>query len=209
MKFAHEVGGDYYDYVLVSEDLIGFAIADISGKGIPAAMLMTQLNVYLRSLAESNTTISDGIFLANNFLCDNSESGMYVTLFLSSVQLSNGMMTFANAAHPMPVILPAAGGPAQLIDAQKKNDLMLGLIKDFQYSVYQIPLEKGDRVVLYTNGITDAEDVYHERYTQKRLLDLLNRCGHQEKDIRKVVDLIIDDVTAFAGTREQMDDGPL
>ncbi len=206
IKLAWEVGGDYYDYILVDDDHLGFTIADISGKGVPAAMFMMHSKVYMRSMAETNLSLPEKIFRMNNYLCDHNEAGMFVTVFIGFVELSTGILTYTNAAHPVPIILPADGGSAYAIDNEKNNEIMLGLVKDNPFIEHKLQLHPGDRILLYTDGITEAENENLELYTQKRLIDVLNRCNTQEKSLQKIVDAVFTSVQAFTGKQRQTDD---
>ena len=204
MNAARDVGGDFYDYFLIGEDKLCVMIADVSGKGVPAALFMMTAKTMLRNLVLSGRTPAQAMQLANVQLCENNEKGMFVTAWLGILDLPTGTLQFANAAHNPPV-LKKKGEPFIFMDHKKyKRSLMLAGLETTRYVNNEIHLGSGDMLFLYTDGVTEAANAAQQLYGEERLLQCL-----EENYTLAPADLIRTvraDIDAFAAGTEQFDD---
>ena len=201
MHTAKEVGGDFYDFYFVDEDTLAFLIADVSGKGIPAAMFMMQSKTLLKSYAESHMSVEEVFTNANEKLCEGNDAGMFVTAWMGFLNVKTGMLTFANAGHNPPVVKHADGTFRYL---KTRAGFVLAGMEGIRYRKNELQLQPGDKIYLYTDGVTEAVNAQEELYGEERLLDLLNR--HVGSDVQTICETVKADVDAFAGEVEQFDD---
>lgn len=201
MYTAKEVGGDFYDFYFVDEDNLAFMIADVSGKGIPAAMFMMQSKTLLKSCAESGMSIEQVFTTANEKLCEGNEAGMFVTAWMGLLNVKTGRMTFANAGHNPPLIKRADGSFEYL---KVKAGFVLAGMEGIRYRKNELQLNPGDVLYLYTDGVTEATDANEQLYGEARLLNLLN--SQPITSAQSVCERIKADVDAFVGEAEQFDD---
>ena len=201
MDPAKEVGGDFYDFFFVDNDHMGLVIADVSGKGIPAALFMMRAKTALRNLAESGRTPSEILFRANNTLCDGNDAEMFVTVWIGIIDLNTGDMRCANAGHEYPMIMRAGEGYSLFKD---KHGLALAAMEDVRFSEYEMKLNPGDKLFVYTDGIPEAIDPQEQQYGTDRLMVKLN--AMQDAPMTEVLPAVRADVAAFAGKAEQFDD---
>lgn len=201
MFTAKEVGGDFYDFYFVDEDNLAFMIADVSGKGIPAAMFMMQSKTLLKSCAESGMSIEQVFTTANEKLCEGNEAGMFVTAWMGLLNVKTGRMTFANAGHNPPLIKRADGSFEYL---KVKAGFVLAGMEGIRYRKNELQLNPGDVLYLYTDGVTEATDANEQLYGEARLLNLLN--SQPITSAQSVCERIKADVDAFVGEAEQFDD---
>lgn len=201
MYTAKEVGGDFYDFYFVDEDTLAFLIADVSGKGIPAAMFMMQSKTLLKSCAESGMSVEQVFTTANGKLCEGNEAGMFVTAWMGLLNVKNGQLTFANAGHNPPLLKRADGSFEYL---KSKAGFVLAGMEGIRYRRNELQLHPGDTIFLYTDGVTEATDAGEMLYGEQRLMNLLN---HQSvSSAQAVCDAVKADVDAFVGEAEQFDD---
>ena len=204
MKAAREVGGDFYDYFLIGEDKIGFVIADVSGKGVPAALLMMTAKTLVKNVVLGSQNPSEALDFANKQLCVNNEKSMFVTLWLGILDFREDILEFANAAHNPP-ILKKAGQPSVYMDRSKyKRSLMLGAVEDTIYRNNRISFEQGDMLFLYTDGVTEATNRNEQLYGEERL----QRCIENNSDLspEKLIEAVHEDIDRFVDGAEQFDD---
>ncbi len=201
MYSAKEVGGDFYDFYFVDEDTLAFLIADVSGKGIPAAMFMMQSKALLKSCAESGMPIEQVFTTANEKLCEGNEAGMFVTAWMGLLNVKTGHVTFANAGHNPPVLRQNGGDFAY---HKTRAGFVLAGMEGIRYRRFELQLTPGDTLYLYTDGVTEAVNAEENLYGEARLLQHLNRC--QGEDARGICESVKVDVDAFAGAAEQFDD---
>lgn len=171
MDTAKEVGGDFYDFILIDERHLGFIIADVSGKGIPAAMFMMTTKTVTKNFALQGYSPAEVLTRANNQLCENNESGMFVTAFLGILEIDTGRLTCSSAGHNPPVFLHADGRTEYLHSA---GGIVLGGMSGVSYEESVWTLEAGDRLFLYTDGVTEAFDANGDLFGEKRLLSILS-----------------------------------
>ena len=201
MYAAKEVGGDFYDFYLVDENHLAFVIADVSGKGIPGAMFMMTSKTLIKSHIESGLAVNDVFTNVNTQLCENNEAGMFVTAWMGILDLKTGIVKFANAGHNPPLVKHADGTFEYL---KSKANFVLAGMEGIRYKEQEIQLEKGDKIYLYTDGVTEAHNDKNELYGEDRLLKCLNSV--KDKSVDDICKEIKEDVELFVGTAEQFDD---
>lgn len=201
MRTAKEVGGDFYDFYLIDDDHLGFLIADVSGKGIPAAMFMMTSKTIIKGLAERGMEVNDIFTSANDRLCEGNDADMFVTAWMGILELSTGRLCFGNAGHNPPLLCHKDGSFEYL---HSKANLALAFMEDIEYQKHEIVLQKGDRLYLYTDGVTEATNGEIELYGEERLQLALNR--NPEENVQERCENIIADIDAFVGDAEQFDD---
>lgn len=197
---ARAVGGDFFDFCLMDEQHLAFWTADVSGKGIPAALFMMKAKAVLKGLAESGAPLSAIMRQANLHLCENNEQGMFVTVFFAILNLADGTLHYINAGHCFPLHQPQQG-PAAYI--RTRPGLVMAAMENTLYREQTFTLAPGDRLLLYTDGITEALNPAQELFGEERLLQSLG-CGTCDGDT--LLAHIHTAVTVFADGEEQADD---
>ncbi len=205
MNTAKEVGGDFYDFYMTGNSSIAFLIADVSGKGIPAAMFMMKAKTIIKDLAESGMDVDEIFTQANEKLCENNGAGMFVTAWMGIVDLKTGLMRIANAGHNPPLIRHSDG---KFTYEKQRTGFILAGMDGVRYRKSQIQLLPGDIIHLYTDGATEAIDENEEFYGEDRLLELINSVDKDEisSDISCLCKYIKKDIDRFAGDAPQFDD---
>ena len=201
MHTAKEVGGDFYDFYFVDDDTLAFLIADVSGKGIPAAMFMMTSKTMIKSYAESGMSVEEVFIQANEKLCENNEAGMFVTAWMGFLNTKTGKLTFANAGHNYPLIKHADGSFEYL---KSRPGLVLAGMEGIRYRKNELQLDPGDVIYLYTDGVTEATDLENQLYGEERLLELMNQ--NLDSDTQKICEEVKRDVDIFVGEAPQFDD---
>ncbi|HEY3823561.1 MAG TPA: PP2C family protein-serine/threonine phosphatase, partial [Bryobacteraceae bacterium] len=195
---SHEVGGDYYDVVAIGPETWSLVVADVSGKGVSSALLASFLQGAFLS-ASSTTDITDVLSRINTFLNDRSEHGKYATMFYSKLD-SSGRLTYANAGHCAPLLVRTAGE----IEKLEANATPVGLVPDAPFELSHRDLRPGDRIVLYTDGVTEAQNDAGEFFGRKRLREAVQSAdGADCAGLHAAIQQAILDFTAGA---EQADD---
>lgn len=208
---AKEVGGDFYDFSL-KDDQMYFAIGDVSGKGVPASLMMALTSVIMRFVAGLGLPINTMLERINNSVCKANSHGMFVTLFVARIDLKTGHMEFCNAGHNSIVVVPPDENPYFL---KAKPNLAIGLLGDFHYKGESLELKPGTRLIAYTDGVTEAESVIEseneqsiQQYGNERLLawahDITQK-GPVVKE-KEVVESLYQSVKDFANGNPQNDD---
>ncbi|MCJ7553894.1 MAG: PP2C family protein-serine/threonine phosphatase [Ignavibacteriaceae bacterium] len=196
---AREVGGDYYDFIKVSENKTAIALGDVSGKGLPASMLMANLQATLRGQLLFCNCAKDCIKRANNLLHKSTDISKFVTLFFGILDTEKNILTYCNAGHNVPVFL-AKGNKFKL----DKGGMLLSCIEDTNYDEEAISFEKGSTLVVFSDGITEAMNEAEEEYGEERLYDLIeNKLSLSSK---LLAEEILGDVKIFTSGIPQMDD---
>ena len=201
MITAKEVGGDFYDFYMLSDSTIAFLVADVSGKGIPAAMFMMRAKTVIRDLAERGLEPDEIFTIANEKLCENNDAGMFVTAWLGILDTKTGLMKFANAGHNPP-LFKRNGEEFSYMKA--RSGMLLAGMEDIKYRKNELQLIPGDKLYLYTDGVTEATDNNTELYGEQRLLKFVNSLENIEPE--SLCKLIKEDVDKFVGTAPQFDD---
>lgn len=172
MDPAKEVGGDFYDFFLIDEDHIALVMADVSGKGVPAALFMVIAKTLLKNTAQSGISPKEVLSQVNTQLCENNEAEMFVTVWLGIMQISTGHMVCANAGHEYPAIR-RVGGQYELL--HDKHGFVLAGMEGSRYREYEITLQKGDSLFVYTDGVPEATNAENELFGTDRMLEALNQ----------------------------------
>ena len=201
MITAKEVGGDFYDFYMLNDSTIAFLVADVSGKGIPAAMFMMRAKTVIRDLAERGLEPDEIFTIANDKLCENNDAGMFVTAWLGILDTKTGLMKFANAGHNPP-LFKKCGEKFEYMKA--RSGMLLAGMEGIKYRKNELQLMPGDKIYLYTDGVTEATDSNTELYGEQRLLDFVNSLENTEPE--SLCKLIKEDVDEFVGTAPQFDD---
>lgn len=201
MRPAKEVGGDFYDFFLIDEDHCGVVIADVSGKGVPAALFMMRVKALLNQLMRDDAAPDRVLAQANDSLCEDNEAGMFVTVWLGVLDLRTGELSFANGGHNPPLYRHADGSVEWLRD---RSGLLLGCFEGSPYHAFARTMAPGDALVLYTDGVTEAMDASDRCYGNDRLLHLVEQRGDGYP--AAVSEAIEEDVRSFAEGAEQADD---
>ena len=197
---AKEVGGDLYDF-FIEDNKLYFIVGDVSGKGVPASLVMAVTCRLFRTIAEHLHTPAEIVKALNDTLAENNDSNMFCTAFLGVLDLKTGNMQYCNAGHNAPVML-ASSGEVKFMEV--KPNLPLGLFGDFPYEGQECDITKETSLFLYTDGVTEAENTTKVLYSDERLLDLLDK---QRKNMpQMIVDMVLDDVNKHVNGAEQSDD---
>ena len=199
METAKEVGGDFYDFYFTGPDHVLFLVADVSGKGVPAALFMMRAKTLLKSTAQTGKPIAQAFAEVNNALCESNSSCTFVTAWAGELDARTGRVSFVNAGHNPPVVI--RGGQAELL--KSPPSLALGAMPDVPYGVGEVRLAPGDSLYLYTDGIVEQPDGSRELYGEERLVKALSGRERPGKD---VLDAVQADVHRYAGDVEQADD---
>lgn len=201
MDAAKEVGGDFYDFYLLGEKRLAFLVADVSGKGIPAAMFMMNAKSLIKGLVESGHPVDEAFTIANTRLCQNNEAGMFVTAWLGILDLQTGKLQYVNAGHNPPAIRKA-GKSFELL--KSRVNLVLAGMDGIRYRSAEMTLEPGDEIYLYTDGVTEAKNEQGKLYGEERLLLSLNEM--EEMTVEERCMQVKKDVESFVGNAPQFDD---
>ena len=201
MIAAKEVGGDFYDFYKLNDTTVAFLVADVSGKGIPAAMFMMRAKTILKDLAESGMAVNDVVAKANEKLCENNESGMFVTVWMGVLDLKTGNLHYANAGHNPPLLLHENGEFEYL---RTRAGFVLGGMDGVRYRINELTLSARDRIFLYTDGVTEATNAEETLYGEERLITFMNQ--HRSTDARTLLAALKANIDEFVGEAPQFDD---
>jgi sigma-B regulation protein RsbU (phosphoserine phosphatase) len=201
MTPAKDVGGDFYDFFRVDENRIGFVIADVSGKGIPAAIFMAVSRTLIRATGIGGGSPSDCLTYSNKLLAAESVNCMFVTVFYGILDLTTGEVSYCNAGHNPPYVLKKNGEVTPLPMSQ---DPMVGAIDGIEFHQSTLQLEHGDSLVMFTDGVTEAMNINNEEFGETRLEDTLEDVTMH--NCQQMIEAIKSDVAAFVGEAEQSDD---
>ena len=201
MDPAKEVGGDFYDFFFVDDDHLCLLIADVSGKGIPAALFMMASRIIIASNAKLGMTPAETLRNTNEAICQNNREEMFVTVWLGILEINTGSLTAANAGHEYPALMQP-GGKFELF--KDKHGFVIGGMNGLRYTEYQLKLLPGARLFLYTDGVPEATNLENELFGTERMLDALNENTAANpvevlRQVRRAVD-------GFVGDAEQFDD---
>jgi len=198
---AKECGGDYYDFIELSEELTGFAIADVSGKGVPAALIMVMARTILRGEASAKLKPDELIGRLNNRLSDTIVHGRFITFFYGILESSSGLFTFSNGGHNYPYLYRASSGK---IEELELDGMLLGVMTNNEYESLEIKLELGDILVMYTDGVTEAQNSNQELFGEDRLKEIIIENSQKSaNEIRKNIEI---EVFKHTGSAPQFDD---
>jgi len=198
---AKEVGGDFYDFFFIDDDHLGFVIADVSGKGVTAAMFMGVSRTLLRFTALQGTGVKEVLTHVNNLLCVDNELCMFVTVIYAVLNIKTGNLKFANGGHSPPVKMGKDGSIEIL---PRTRGIALGIMEGVEFDEGQANLVPGDLLYLFTDGILDAENEEHTFFQEQRLMDLL--AGFDQVAPAQVINGVDREVADFVGKGPQFDD---
>ena len=201
MNPAREVGGDFYDFFFVGANRIALVIADVSDKGVPAALFMMRSKTAIRGLAESGYEPEEIFYRVNNELCEGNELNMFVTVWIGIIDLNSGDMKCLNAGHEYPAVMRKDGDYEIFRD---KHRMPLGAMKDMTYESYEMHLDPGDCLYVYTDGIPDAINIDEEQYGIERMLNALN--NYKDASMEGLLQAVKADQDDFVGAADQFDD---
>ena len=199
MTPAREVGGDFYDFFLIDENHLGLVIADVSGKGVPAALFMMASKIMLANNAMAGKSPAEVLRSTNTAICSNNREEMFVTVWLGVLDLTTGKLTAANAGHEYPVIRQPDG---QFEVFKDQHSFVLGGMDGIPYKEYELFLEPGAKLFLYTDGVTEAMDSENRLFGMERMLAALNADPHSSPEqllgsVRRAVDDFVQDAVQF------------
>ena len=201
MAPAREVGGDFYDFFMVDERHLAIVIADVSGKGVPAALFMVIGKTLINDHTKPGTDLGEVFSEVNELLCRSNNEGLFITAFEGVLNLVTGEFSFVNAGHEMPFIARAGGA----YEAHRlRPGFVLAGMEDMVYQSGSIQLSPGDKIFQYTDGVTEATNAAHELYGMKRLTEVLAR--NTDKKPAELLPIIKADIDAFVGEAPQFDD---
>lgn len=198
---ARVVGGDFYDFIPLSKDRWGLVVADVSGKGVPAALFMALSRTLMRSTAQGAALPSDAINHANNLILQDSKANMFVTLFYAVFDQSALKLEYANAGHNPPLMVTGSKNSIVMLKAQ---GVPLGILSEIKATTDSIALKKGDLIVLYTDGVTEAVNDSGEQFETERLEKIAVDNRHLSSE--DIIGKIRSELTEFVGERPQFDD---
>ena len=205
MDAAKGVGGDFYDFYMTDENHLAVTIADVSGKGVPAALYMMRAKTTIKNLvtmANAPDDFAAVMTLANQELCRENEEMLFVTVFFAQLDLTTGEVIYVNAGHNPPVL--RENGKFRYL-TQKKKHMMLGADEDSMYEAHRLTLSPGDMLFLYTDGVTEAMDSDKNLYSEERLEKTINNVGIG-LSVQEILANVRKDIDAHAGGAEQSDD---
>ena len=198
---AREVGGDFYDYFFIDDDHLCLVIADVSGKGVPAALFMMAAKIILKSSAMQGKSPAEILTATNRAICENNPQDMFVTVWLGVLELSTGNLTAVNAGHEYPAV-KRADGRFEVI--KTKHGLFIGGMDDVTYKEYELNLKPGDKIFVYTDGLPEATDSAGEMLGMDRMTDALNE--YLDEKPRPLIEGMRESVNKFVKDAEQFDD---
>ena len=200
MRPAREVGGDFYDFFMIDEDHLAVVMADVSGKGVPGALFMMVSKVILKNNAMLGRPVGEILARTNDLICANNQMEMFVTVWMGILEISTGKIRAANAGHEYPAVMQ--DGCFRL--CRDRHSFVIGGMTDVSYREYELQLEKGDKLFLYTDGVTEATDEKGELFGTERMLGALN--AYADSSPQEILTGVRDAVDAFVGEAEQFDD---
>ena len=203
MQPAREVGGDFYDFYFSGPRKLTFLVADVSDKGVPAALFMMRAKTIIKSIAQTGRPITDVVTEANTALCEGNGANMFVTAWIGELDLVSGRVTYVNAGHNPPIVLRAGDGSASYL--RTRPGLVLGAMPGVKYRSAELMLEPGDILYLYTDGVTEQADPHGELFGEERLLAFISGGGFIEHP-ENCAGAVLAGVTAHAVGAEQSDD---
>ncbi|WP_028585028.1 SpoIIE family protein phosphatase [Desulfogranum mediterraneum] len=198
---AKAVGGDFYDFFQLDEDRLCFIIADVSGKGVPAALFMAVAISTIRAFSSTLSTPSQIVEKLNNTISANNDASMFISLVVGILEISSGQLQYLNAGHPPPFVITSEGRVVPLACAV---DPVVGVFEGTVYHNHDLPLQDGEQLFLYTDGVNESFSSEDEPFGEQRLLHLLKQCA--EKSPKMTIDHVREGVKAFCGECEQSDD---
>jgi sigma-B regulation protein RsbU (phosphoserine phosphatase) len=201
LKSAKEVGGDLYDFFVIDGNKFCIAIGDVSGKGVPASLYMAVTRTLVRSISDKETAPSVIVSSLNKSLSSNNESSMFVTFFLGVLDLETGELKYCNAGHNPPVIIRQKG---EVVMFEKTSFIPVGLFEDFEYGESNLQFAPGDKIFLYTDGVSEAEDAENRLFGDERLMSIIWK--NSDSSPRELIKKMEEGVALHVNGHTQSDD---
>ena len=198
---ARQVAGDYYDFIPLGEEHLGLVMADVSDKGMPAALFMALTRSVIRASVHSSAEPAEAISRANRLLCADSTQGMFVTTYYAQLHLETGELTYVNGGHNPPLLYDAQQGE---IIQLAPTAMALGVVPDFDFEQETVRLGAGDFMLLYTDGVTDASNTEQATFGMKRLEQVV--WEHRDQPATVLMSALEDAVSEFVRSAAQFDD---
>lgn len=202
MNPAKSVGGDFYDFYFIDENHFCFTVADVSGKGVPAALFMVIAKTILKNQFLSGKTPAEVLTESNNQLAENNDENMFVTVFTGVIEISTGIFTFANAGHNLPLI--CQNGKTAWLESE--INLVLAAMEDIRYSQSSIKLNEGDQILLYTDGVTESMNEKGELYGNEKLFMEAQRYFIEPLGVKEKINCFLESVSSHQKEAQQSDD---
>ncbi len=201
MDAAKYVGGDFYDFFMIDTDHLAISIGDVSGKGVPAALFMAVTKYLIEGQSRPGFSPDEIFSKVNIGLCRNNEQNMFVTSWIGILELTTGKLTYCNAGHNPPIIARVGQKPELMVGPRS---LILGAREGVKYRAAELTMEPGDRILLYTDGVTEANDHFNGFYGIERLMAVMDRSA--EAQLNDQIRMVTDDIAEFTRHATQFDD---
>lgn len=201
MVSAKEIGGDFYDFYMIDENHLALVIADVAGKGIPAALFMMITKILLKTRMFTSKTPADVLARVNNEICKDNKTNMFVTVWLGVLELSTGNLMFANAGHEDIAVYK---NKKNFILYKEEHGIVLGAFENYKYKNYNIKLNVGDKLFLYTDGVVEAMNKDDSMFGLDQMIESLNKS--KNRDVEEILMNVENDVNQFVGGATQFDD---
>ena len=201
MEAAKDIGGDFYDFFRIDDDHIALVIADVCGKGIPAALFMAVSRTIIRSKGMQGCSAETCMTESNHLLAAYSIDNMFVTVFYAIYNVKTGFISYSNAGHNPPLLLRQDGSVSEL---PVMENTIVGVIDNIEYQKDTLQLEQGDTLFMFTDGVTEATDAAYNEFGVERLGDILSQ--HSHSNCQQIVEAVKKGVKDFVGETEQSDD---
>ena len=199
---AKEVGGDFYDMFLVDDNHLAICVADVSGKGVPASLVMMITKILIKNVTKIDYDVDKAFTRVNNMLCDGNTTGIFITSWFGIIDLRNGKVEYVNAGHNPPLIYSKKKNEFTYL--KTKPNLVLAGLDNIKYAKHELTIEPGDKIFLYTDGVTESTNVKSELYGEERLLSFLN--NHTKLNAEETIKAVKEDIDKFVDALEQFDD---
>ena len=199
---AKEVGGDFYDMFLIDDNHLAICVADVSGKGVPASLVMMITKILIKNVTKIDYDVDKTFTRVNNMLCDGNTTGIFITSWFGIIDLRNGNVEYVNAGHNPPLIYSKKKNEFTYL--KTKPNLVLAGLDNIKYAKHELTIEPGDKIFLYTDGVTESTNVNNELYGEERLLSFLN--SHTKLNAEETIKAVKEDIDEFVDALEQFDD---
>ena len=197
-KACKSVGGDYFDIIKYDDTRVLFVIADVSGKGAPASIVMSSVRAYLRTASAFKLSLEKMVDLVNRNIYNDTEIKRFVTMVVGILDLKKNSFDFINCGHHYPIVISKDGN----VDIKKSNDIPIGIIPDFKYATNRFKMERGDILLLFTDGIVEEMNENSELYDEKRLVQIVLK---NKDNFKMMGDIVFSDVLKFSGGKQSDD----
>ena len=199
---AKAVGGDFYDMFLIDDDHVAICMADVSGKGIPASLIMMISKILIKNVSKIDMDVSEAFKRVNSMLCDGNTTGIFITSWFGILNLKTGKIEYVNAGHNPPLVYSKKTGEFNYV--KTTPNLVLAAIENTNYDKQEMTLEPGDRLFLYTDGVVESNNANNELYGEDRLKEFLNK--NVNLDVKDTINSLKEDLDNFSINTEQFDD---